>query len=127
MTDIEQKALALVADILPEDAYRAPDHFIDKRLMWNALCRAIEQHEQFKREVSDAVETVFDVINDTYSPWTFAYGNLSRFILPKPDPLVEALRDLQWLKFLDADLADANELRAALAKRGGRVVWEIKP
>ena len=50
-----------------------------------ALCRAIEQHEDFKQEVSDAVERLFDAI---LLPDIFQ-DILSCFIITKPDPLVE--------------------------------------
>jgi hypothetical protein len=53
---------------------------------WDALCRAIEAHEAFRREVSDVVKAAK------------AYGfgeRLERFIIPKPvDPLVEALGEI---------------------------------
>jgi len=52
-----------------------------------ALCRAIEQHEAFKQEVSDALHVWYD---GTYPPV------LDRFIIPapKPDPLVDVLKAL---------------------------------
>ena len=70
------------------------------------LAEAIEQHEAFKQEVSDAVEEEF-VLVDAHT--------LHRFIIPKtkPDPLVEVLTDT-----FGASLIDADELRAALEARG---------
>ena len=115
MTEIEQKALALVADILPEDAYRAPDHFIDKRLMWNALCRAIEQHEQFKREVSDAVGAVKSLWDARDWPSNDKFEALSRFIIVKTDPLEEVLEMLGWT--YNGMVRRTTALRNALAAR----------
>jgi hypothetical protein len=76
----------------------------------SAAQRAIERHEAFRQEVSDAVVEYFgpkhlDVI--------LAGHLLSRFIIPaaKPDPLVEALA-------MCGSLMDADELRAALEARG---------
>lgn len=70
-----------------------------------ALCRAIEQHEAFKQEVSD-VMTYIKALYPTLP------RNFNRFIIPKPDPLVEDFgHDL------------AADIRAAIEKRGGRVVW----
>ena len=70
-----------------------------------ALCRAIEQHEAFRQEVSDVVEE-----------YCKGHGipNYDRFIIPKPDPLVEALNESGVI------LAGpvAKDLRAALEARG---------
>ena len=103
MTDIEKKALALVNEV--------SDGFHDVTSIYNihtakalrsALCRAIEQHEAFRQEVSDAVEAVLQryyVLN--------IEDMLSRFIIAKPDPLVEEFGH-----------ENAEQIRAALAARG---------
>jgi hypothetical protein len=64
MTDIEAKALALVNEVSDERAisrwttfYRKENGFVE------ALCRAIEQHEAFKQEVSDALKKARGAIN----------------------------------------------------------------
>ena len=41
-------------------------------------------------------------------------------IVDKPDPLVEAIREMA---LTDANHADADRLCAAIAKRGGKIVW----
>ncbi len=110
MTEIEQKALALLNECGWGGAHL--------KRAWNpryeALCRAIEQHEAFKREVSDAVEASMLSVE--------AEHRLRRFILPKPvDPLVEVLA-ANWVT---ATQVDADYIRAALAKRGFEV-REIK-
>ena len=108
MTEIEQKALALV------NAERAQRGLMPVTLCWfqatvmfPVICRAIKQHEAFKREVSDAVEASMLSVE--------AEHRLRRFILPKPvDPLVEVLA-ANWVT---ATQVDADYIRAALAKRG---------
>ena len=105
MTEIEQKALALVNEL---SDYEVPD--LDEAqysTAIQALCRAIEQHEQFKREVSDAVEAFFEASGFD------ATKGLIRFILPKPvDPLVEA-----WLAVWPGDTRHvAEEMCAKLHK-----------
>ena len=74
---------------------------------------AIEQHEAFRLEVSDALKAA---IND---PDIGPLKALERFIVA--DPLEEALRDAACDLSTD-DFAEA--LRAAIAKRGGKIVWE---
>ena len=78
-----------------------------------AHARAIEQHEAFRQEVSDAI-TGFDEYG-TEAAWE----KLSRFIIAKPDPLVEAMQE--WW---DADgYANIETFRAVIRKRGGKIVW----
>ena len=119
MTNIEQKALALVKEVAEHDCYEIDDaRFSD---VCAALCRAIEQHEAFRQEVSDAVVEYFgpkdlDVI--------LAGHLLERFIIPapKPDPLVEVLDKMLRRRFLDPlpDVLtdEAHWLRAELEARG---------
>jgi len=112
MTNIEAKALALLNDVQKEWGYDDVVGTIHRQTyMGEALCRAIEQHEAFKQEVSDECA------------WMLEYGNphnirehLLRFIIPapKPDPLVETLEHLGWYNAPK----DADELRAALEARG---------
>ena len=93
-----------------------------------ALCRAIEQHEAFRQEVSDAVEWV---VNSTYMPAPSEH-KLRHFIIAKPDPLVEAAQEVAAAeaKKFGLELKDyaveqewADSLRAAIEKRGGKIVW----
>ena len=109
MTDIEQKALALVNEVQEFDCGVSIYHVHNAKLLRQALCRAIEQHEAFKQEVSDAVEAVLDryyVLN--------IEDMLSHLIIskPKPDPLVEVLKDFGGF------MPDAEDFRAALESRG---------
>lgn len=106
MTDIEQKALALLNEV------RAEYPLVSSEVASNlALCRAIEQHEAFRQEVSDAIDS------SVLTPETEAH--LSRFIIAKPDPLVEALWEAGFAHNKDT----AANLRAAIEKRGGKIVW----
>lgn len=71
------------------------------------------EFEAFRREVSDEIKACL-----TYVSASFIKGRLGRFILPKPDPLVEA-----WLEaFPGNHIDDAREecakISAALAARG---------
>ena len=92
MTDIEAKALALVREVLTER------DLSDKRAVrrevspyTEALCRAIEQHEAFKQEVSD-VMTYIKALYPTLP------RNLNRFIIPKPKPKPDPLLGIvEWL------------------------------
>ena len=108
MTDIEQKALALVAQLQEEDdgkKYSYAYHF-------EALCRAIEQHEAFRQEVSKIIE---DWWYQETPPLPFR-----RFIIAKPDPLVEALEEASGT---NDPVEWANRFYAAIEKRGGKIVW----
>ena len=89
MTETERKALALVNEVKAEYPLIASE--VASNL---ALCRAIEQHEAFRQEVSGAVEAAKRV----YGGHRKAFDQLDRFILPKPkpDPLVEALEAALW-------------------------------
>jgi hypothetical protein len=60
-----------------------------------ALCRAIEQHEAFKQEVSDAITALLDrFLGDGLSQGVIN-GHLHRFIIRKPDPLVEVIKAMR--------------------------------
>lgn len=71
-----------------------------------------EAHAALRQEVSDAVEQRFNYNRPVY-------GVLGRFVIPKPDPLVEAIREMA---LTDATQDDADYLRAALAARGLKLV-----
>ena len=121
MTEIEKKALALMNEVLAAKGYAQWQSIsYDGSTFNTALCRAIEQHEAFKLEVSDAVENVRRVVKPL--AWDQAIGPLiSRFIIAKPDPLVEVIADYKRTKgtgeyATNKDMAAA--LRAALAARG---------
>ena len=116
MTDIEQKALALVNELLAENGLRnTPFTRLPTAVNNLVLLRAIEQHEAFRQEVSDAV-----VAAKAY--YEVPMYDLSAFIIAKPDPLVEAVGECDdgtW----ETKAEYAQRLRAAIEKRGGRLVW----
>jgi hypothetical protein len=115
MTDIEAKALALVNEVEREEGEKELTRRIMRGLIMDeALCRAIEQHEAFKQEVSDAVEAYLNPNNRIYS------HSLNRFIIPKPkpDPLVNILLDMELSSDQEQGQHDAKYLRAKLEARG---------
>lgn len=136
MTDTEAKALALVNDTARAMegllTLHPVDHVYYRELpkmdvFANALCRAIEREaatearhaaelreqaerfDAFRQEVSDAIESCM------LGP--IAEERLAPFILPKPDPLVEA-----WVE-ATGNTVGMGPLNEAIAKRGGKIVW----
>ena len=93
MTDIEAKALALINAEIDYDPTANDAH------EYKALCRAIEQHEAFKQEVSDAVEkanTPTEILCLCGRKNAVAFIRLDQFIIPKPkpDPLAGVLEEV---------------------------------
>ena len=110
MTEIKKKALALVNEVAKH--YRANIGEADFDEVERAFYRAIEQHEAFKRGVSDAIERAFP-----HGDWA-PHGSLAPFILAKPDPLVEAMSEAMCGVPGEDYTQPAKDLRAALAARG---------
>jgi hypothetical protein len=113
---IEAKALALVNEVgsdwgsvdIPESINRAHDARCE------ALCRAIEQHEAYKQEVSNAVKDACKFAKDNPDRWAEYLAIRFSFIItpkPKPDPLVAAL---EGVKFDHYPPNDAKAIRTAL-------------
>ena len=121
MNDIEQKARELANEVLNERGM-AGRSCIDRDIYAHeALCRAIEQHEAFRQEVSDAVANWKDMsdFSSFETMLKLAEQDLFGFIIPapKPDPMVEVMKDLSWDEETAAE-EWANDLRAALDARG---------
>ena len=123
MNDIDHKALEHACQC----AGRSVHHFdrmamrpdeANQAITFKALCRAIEQHEAFKREVSDAVEAVFAGYHDAPIPWVVMRPKLEPFIIAKPDPLVEVINDADDMVRKPDAPSYAEAIRAALAARG---------
>jgi hypothetical protein len=117
MSDIKEKALALVKRFYPE----CPDDYQGRRLQ--IAMAAIEQHEAFRQEVSDTVEG----FNKRWATATLRQQDwgalLGLIIIAKPDPLVEALAESDIGFGPDWGWGEqAKALRAALEARG----WEIR-
>ena len=109
MTEIERKALELVNEVshrhTDADTIYEVHMALDLRM---ALVLAVERHEAFRQKVSDAVERLFDAI---LLPDIFQ-DILSCFIIPaKPDPLVEAMKEVGLIPV-------ADNLRSALDALG---------
>ena len=102
MNDIERKAMELANST---GTYK------------KALFRAIEQHEAFRQEVSDAVEHCRRCSDP--EAWTRIKFELEPFIIPapKPDPLVEVLAQLDFLPWKKLS-GHADDFRAALDALG---------
>ena len=125
MTDIEQKALALMNEVRKERYYSilSGDSIDRIHHEHEALCRAIEQHEAFRQEVSDAVQSWVDGGIDR-SAYLWFRKNLEQFIIPapKPDPLVDVLLEMDLSSDIEEGQHDAKWLRIKLDKLG----FEIK-
>lgn len=102
MTETEKKALALVNEACKADFKDLGSTYRNNLL--DALLLAIAQHEAFKREVSEVCRHLPN------RPFV-----LDRFIIAKPDPLVEALAICLGRQ---SGQGEADDLRAALAARG---------
>lgn len=114
MTNIEQKALELVNEVLAEWGVMKNAIEIPKNsdAFARALLRAIERHEAFRQEVSDAVVAFM-----MDKPGLSGAG-ITRFIITKPDPLVEVLKDADDMVRAPDAPSYPEAIRAALAKRG---------
>lgn len=119
MTDIEKKALALVNEIEHESGEdELTPRIMRGLIMDEALCRAIEQHEAFRQEVSDVVyRSLMSIAKGCAAD---AVGDLSRFVIPAPkrDPLVDVLLELELSSDLQESQHDAIEIRKALDELG---------
>ena len=120
MTEIEQKALALLNKVNTERNKKGATFvYVDRSscVLTEALCRAIEQHDAFKRDVSDAVEAVFAGYHDAPIPWVVMRCKLEPFIIAKPDPLVAVMDDFMSM---DGGCLEecVKQFRVALARQG---------
>lgn len=103
MTDIEKKALALLKEVQAE--YPLLGAEVSAKM---ALCRAIEQHETFRQEVSDVVSGFF--ADDGFD----RTGLLRRFIIAEPvDPLVAALASID-IGLSDHELQKLKDMGVAV-------------
>ena len=117
MNDIDPKALEHACQCAGRSVHHFDRMALDLPLRASivAHARAIEQHEAYKREVSDAVEAAKRV----YGGHREAFDQLDRFIIAKPDPLVEV-----WDHMIVTGNFGPLAFRAAIEARGGRIVWE---
>ncbi len=118
MTETEKKALALLNEVAKEMGLEKVSSLELDMPGERALLRAIEQHEAFRQEVSDAVEKHLCTTASSIQIADVTRENLARFIIAKPDPLVEALNEA-LLSEQDMGAQEmADNFRAALAARG---------
>lgn len=128
MTDIKQKALALLNAVRAE---RGLDntHFFDRDFAdVEALCRAIEAHEATEQEFSDYKQKVSDAVKkavDDMKVWSDENDEaeyLQQFIIPapKPDPLVDVAKSLGFNNTAAKNWAGG--VRAKLDARGLKIV-----
>jgi len=109
MSNIEAKALALVNEVRREYPNAA-----DYTAGYMALCRAIERHEAFKQEVSDAIMS-------QYAAMAFVPPRLKTFIItkPKPDLLEQALKNMDVvMERLEAFRAELVTLELEIREKG---------
>lgn len=93
MTETKKKALALLNEVAKEMGLEKVSSLELDMPGERALLRALEQHEAFRREVSDAVEELAVCVYEDSSSIVRRY--MGRFIIPKSDPLVEVLDEVE--------------------------------
>ena len=129
MTNIEQKALALVNEVAIEECEEV--NLAPRKTLCAALRLSVIEHEatekelrDFKQEVSDAVEAYANV--DEANNWDShkAWQDLASLIIPapKPDPLVDVLLEMDLSSDPEEGQHDAKWLRIKLDALG----FEIK-
>lgn len=110
MTEIEIEASLLLQGSPARKGFPVT-YDISRAHAIEAICRLIKRHEAFRREVSDAVKGYFG------GPLRARFRmEMERFIISRPDPLVEALREC--LSSDECMIEPADRLRKALAARG---------
>lgn len=116
----EEKALALVKAVSAERCRLYYTRTINRRVDTDeALCRAIEQHEVFKQEVSDVVRDALPWCEPQKCVSKAQWVRLSQLITkPKPDPLVKVLLDMELSSDQEEGQHDAKWLRLNLEARG---------
>lgn len=116
---VEEQAVVLVNEVRAEREQEIWKGVGDRRgygIVLEALCRAIEQHEAYKQEVSDAM-TYIKALYPTLPT------NYDRFIIPapKPDPLVDIMEQCSTVDAEEGETyedAMVRNIRAALEARG---------
>ena len=128
MPTIEERALALVNEVKGCEKWKTVK--VSDLVPAEALFASLEAHdatlaefEAFKREVSDSVEHYLDQWRYSIPSREVFAGQFGSFILPKPvDPLVEAVKDCGYATLDAIEKEFADDLRAALAARGLKLV-----
>lgn len=124
--NIEQEATRTLLIDTQEQLITANNRLFDSR---NETHEVQAAFDAFRREVSETVQRHIDKTDDDCSAlWrAVTRGNLQHLIIPGPvDPLVKAIAAASWViipEGEDSDETFARELRAELAKIGGKVVF----
>lgn len=119
MTEIEKKALALWGQ-----GVTAEVNLHNFSILGTAFLEMRERHEAFRQEVSRAiyVDVVAQVRHGVDAKFR---TNSVHFIIPEPvDPLVEVFKEVDTGNGWDDEHDYADQIRKAIAKRGGKIVWE---
>ena len=133
MTDTEAKALALVNEVAAERGTKYP--CVDRRgdARWEALCCAIEAQEaaearhaaemrELKERFSEAAAKALYQMRANQLLQASVQPTLAPFIIPAPDPLVEAVGDALEAQGMGRPTHTtpeiAEQLRAAMQARG---------
>ena len=127
MPTIEERALETAVEAVGRrmQDYRVMAEENILRRSIEAHARVIAEFEAFKREVSDSVEHYLDQWRYSIPSREVFACQFGSFILPKPvDPLVEAVKDCGYATLDAIEKEFADDLRAALAKRGGSIVFK---
>ena len=127
MTDIEpkevfrQKAIDLINEYRVRGGFKPIDWLAIKTPEISAFIRSIQLHEKTKQELADFKQEVgFALSNEWHNLHDGAKRNLDRFRipLPKPDPLVEVLLDMELSSDQEEGQHDAKWLRLKLDALG---------
>jgi len=118
MTDIEEKALALVNEVRAERGYQTLTAiYRDTYMEAEALFRAVEAHEAYEQKVSDAVVELNDTAGEHIPLGLKRYLNTLIIPKPKPDPLEQVIAECDdgtWETIPEY----AEKFRAALGALG---------
>jgi hypothetical protein len=110
-----------------EDAQEYADGDISEKASIIAVATTLDEFAAYKQEVSDAVGYAIPLIEtwvgNSDEAGRKAADRLRCFILPKPDPLVEAWQ----MAFPGNHIEDARDecakISAAIENCGGKIVW----
>ena len=117
MTDIEQKALALLNEVSIEKCEEV--NLAPHKTLCAALRLSVLEHEDTKQELADFKQKVSDAVENLLGEYSHSFlrEHLHQFIIPaKPDPLEEVLQEIDHAAMWVDECA--KEIRAALEARG---------
>lgn len=120
MTEIERKALELT-----HKGTYLEVNVENMSAIAEAYRNLHERHEAFRQEVSDAITNGMAElvkIGTACERASAAHYHFNRFIITKPDPLVEAWLDAFPGNHMDDAREECAKICAALAKRGLKIV-----